>query len=258
MQHPSQFNLDRLKKGLRPFRLHWFPRLRSTNDHAAVMRRRGDLFAPAIILTSHQTAGRGRAGNTWWSGPGVLTVTFVLPIEEHLAPHQLPLVAGLAVRAAAAQLCNTSDILLKWPNDILHENKKLAGLLCERIQKADLIGLGLNINAIASEAPPALRHRVTSLRTITNQPHDPTNVLIAIAAELHRTISRWNQHPFPTLLHEYDQHHALVGKKITVLGASEGQSITGKCEGLDNQGRLKIRTKGKLNTLINGHVDLAR
>ena len=94
----NAFHLARLRKELKPLRLHWFPRLRSTSDHAAVLRKRGDLFAPAVVLTGHQTAGRGRGTNAWWSDTGTLTATFAFPIDERVAPHQLPLLAGLAVR----------------------------------------------------------------------------------------------------------------------------------------------------------------
>src|SRR5205085_1460193 len=138
---------------LRPFRLYWFPRLRSTNDHAAALRRRGGLFAPAIVLTGRQLSGRGRGANVWWSGPGCITVTFALPIDEDIAPHQLPLMAGLAVRNAAAELTGDDNIRLKWPNDVLYGWKKLGGLLCERVFKVDLIGLGLNVNVDPDDPP---------------------------------------------------------------------------------------------------------
>ena len=84
----------------------------------------------------------------WWSGPGCVTFTFVLPIGGEVQPHQIPLVAGLAVRNAAAELCGDDGIQLKWPNDVLYEGRKLAGLLCERVEKADLIGLGRAAEAI--------------------------------------------------------------------------------------------------------------
>src|SRR5688500_14403447 len=125
----SSFDLARLRTGLKPFRLYWFPRLRSTNDHAAVLRKRRELFAPAVVLTGNQLAGRGRGSNKWWSDGGVLTVTFAMPIEEHLAAYQIPLAAGLAVRNAAADLSRQDSISLKWPNDVLYEGRKLAGLL---------------------------------------------------------------------------------------------------------------------------------
>src|SRR5688572_21593048 len=110
------FALKRLREDLRPFRLHWFPTLRSTNDHAATMRRAGELYAPAVVLTGRQTAGRGRGAHVWWSGAGCLTVTFVLPVDDQLLPHQIPLLAGLSVRNAAAELSGSDKISLKWPN----------------------------------------------------------------------------------------------------------------------------------------------
>src|SRR3982751_6780670 len=113
---PLRFDLRRLRASLKPFRLHWFPTLRSTNDHAAELRRRGELYAPAIVVTGRQTAGRGRGAHVWWSGPGCITATFVLPIGEQVQPHQLPLIAGVAVRSAAVELTGHDGIKLKWPN----------------------------------------------------------------------------------------------------------------------------------------------
>src|SRR4051794_32360034 len=155
----SSFQLARLRVGIKPFRLHWFPTLGSTNDHAAALRRRGTLFAPAVVLTGRQTAGRGRGDHAWWSGRGCLTVTFVLPVDDQTAPHHVPLIAGLAARNAAAELTGNDGIQLKWPNDLLFNGRKLAGLLCERVEKAALVGLGLNVNVAPRAAPPHLRGR---------------------------------------------------------------------------------------------------
>src|SRR5689334_5072681 len=168
----NAFNLARLRPGIKPFKLHWFSTLRSTNDHAAVLRKRGQLFAPAVVLTGRQIAGRGRGSNAWWSATGGLTVTFVFPVEEHLSPHQVPLLAGLAVRDAAAELTGQQRISLKWPNDVVFNGRKVAGLLCERVMKADLVGVGLNVNVDPRGAPAALRTQITSLREIAGQSID--------------------------------------------------------------------------------------
>ena len=185
----SGYNLAALRRGIRPFRLYWFPRVRSTNDHAAELRRRGQLFAPAVVLTGCQTAGRGRGSNTWWSSAGVLTVTFVLPLDEQRQPQQLPLLAGLAVREAAEELAGlgrdgsgfrvqgsggrvhgSGEIQLKWPNDILWQGRKLAGLLCERIHKADLVGIGLNVAIDPKTVPKPLRRTIVAARPTTLRP----------------------------------------------------------------------------------------
>ncbi len=251
----ENFQLSTLRRDLKPFHLHWFPRLRSTNDHAAALRKREELFAPAVVLTGHQLAGRGRGSNTWWSGPGTLTVTFVFPSDEHLAPYHIPLIAGLAVRAACAELTGNDNIQLKWPNDLLFNGKKLAGLLCERVYKVDLIGIGLNINLSTREIPKQLKERIISLNAIADRDFEMTAALIVLSKHLHRLLSHRDEQSFVSLLREYDSHHALLGKRVTVTGSTEEPRITGKCEGLDDMGRLLLRDRKTLHRVIAGHVE---
>jgi BirA family biotin operon repressor/biotin-[acetyl-CoA-carboxylase] ligase len=248
------YELKRLRAAIKPFRLHWFSRLRSTNDHAAELRRRGELFAPAVVLTGHQTAGRGRGVHSWWSGPGCITVTFVLPIGDDVQPHQLPLVAGLAVRNAAAELTGDDGIQLKWPNDLLYDGRKLAGLLCERVEKADLVGLGLNVNVATGRVPAPLRDRVTSLSMISGKSFDMTVALATVAAHLHRMLSRRAEQPFSAVLKEYDRHHALVGRTVSVIDGADAKAVSGRCEGLDEMGRLLLRSRTQVHRIISGQV----
>jgi BirA family transcriptional regulator, biotin operon repressor / biotin---[acetyl-CoA-carboxylase] ligase len=251
------FDLSRLRAGIKPFRLHWFSRLGSTNDHAARLRREGKLFAPAAVLTRHQIAGRGRGANTWWSNRGALTVTFVLPVHERLAPQELPLIAGLAVRETAVQLTGDAEIGLKWPNDLLHDGQKLAGLLCERVRNVDLVGIGLNVNVDPADAPRALQRQITSLLCIAGKTFDMTNVLIELSGRLHHHVRRRMEQPFSVFVREYCRHDALAGKMVTITSGGE-PPITGRCEGIDNAGRLIVRQRGKLQSIVAGTVMLAQ
>jgi BirA family biotin operon repressor/biotin-[acetyl-CoA-carboxylase] ligase len=252
--HRGKFNLERLRANVKPFKVHFFSRLRSTNDHAAELRRRGKLFAPAIVLTSHQLAGRGRGNNLWWSDVGSLTVTFVFPVEEHLSPHQVPLAAGLAVRDAAARLTGDDSIALKWPNDVVFQGKKLAGVLCERMSKIDLIGVGLNVNTNIRKAPQALRAQMTSLAAIAGAKIDMTDALIALTQTLHAALGRRGDRLFAETLQRYDAHHALVGKTVSVIEAGSDALVTGRCAGLDCKGRLILRRRAKSHPIIAGQV----
>lgn len=261
----NRFCLATLRNGLKPFRLHFFPTLRSTNDHAAVLRRRRDLFAPAVVLTARQTAGRGRGSNTWFSSAGSLTATFVLPVDAARASHHLPLAAGLAVRNAAVALCGDHAIALKWPNDVVYPAKranqtpflKLAGLLCERVDGVDLIGVGLNVNN-PRRVPRALRDRIVTLQQLNpnRAPIDLSTALLEVARQLHQMLVRKAQTPFPALLAEYDQYHALVGRRVRVTQEGE-PPVTGRCEGLDSTGRLLLRDKSRLYRIIAGHIEFA-
>ena len=253
---PSSFQLQKLRQCIKPFRLHFVTRLRSTNDHAALLRKRGKLFAPAIVLTSHQLAGRGRGSNTWWSGPGSLTVTFVLPVHEHRLPHQIPLIAGIAVRNALAAHSGIEDIQLKWPNDLLHHGKKLAGLLCERLDRVDLIGLGLNVNVNPKNVPRALRPTVTSLLDISGVRFDMTALLADIARALYQSLSHRDEPPFAQMLRDYDRHHALVGRKVTITNVPGEQGLSGTVTGLDSMGRLLLRGKSGVARVIAGQVQM--
>jgi BirA family biotin operon repressor/biotin-[acetyl-CoA-carboxylase] ligase len=252
----SAFRLAELRQRLKPSRLHWFPTLRSTNDHAAVLRKRKRLFAPAVVLTGRQTAGRGRGQNTWWSRAGSLTVTFVIPTDERIEPHQLPLIAGLAVRNAAAELSGTDAIQLKWPNDLQFEGRKLAGLLCERVLNADLVGIGLNANLNPDDAPKNLGRAIASLAQIRGHSLDITGVLATLASHLQMTLKRAAGSSFTAILREYDTHHALIGKRVSVTHAPGETSTSGRCEGLDSIGRLLLRERGKLHHVISGQVQL--
>jgi BirA family biotin operon repressor/biotin-[acetyl-CoA-carboxylase] ligase len=279
----SSFDLARLRAGLKPFRLHFFTTLRSTNDHAAVLRKRGDLYAPAVVLAARQTAGRGRGDNTWFSAAGSLTVTFVIAENETFAPHHLPLAAGLAARNAAAELTANDDIQLKWPNDLVvpiadtarsglplrgkHAPlRKLAGLLCERLDNVDLVGIGLNVNVPAVPIPPNLRDRVIHLQQLRRLPNsalgtrnselDLTTVLITLARHLHATLVRQPDTSFAAFLREYDRHHALVGRTVTIRSPHE-PPISGVCQGLDDTGRLLLRDGKTVHRVIAGHVESA-
>jgi BirA family biotin operon repressor/biotin-[acetyl-CoA-carboxylase] ligase len=203
-----------------------------------------------------------------------VTVTFVLPGDAALPPHHVPLAAGLAVRNAAAELAANDDIQLKWPNDLVIAEdagigfprgkhaplRKLAGLLCERIDHVDLVGIGLNVNVPAKTIPKDIRDRVVFLqqlrRTDADRPFDLTDVVIALARHLHGTLVRGPEQPFPVLLREYDRHHALVGRSVTVRATSE-PPVSGVCQGLDDMGRLLLRDGKTVHRVIAGHVESA-
>ena len=248
------YSPSRLRSAIKPFRLHWFSRLRSTSDHAARLRRAGKLYAPSLVLTSHQTHGRGRGSNTWWSGSGVLTATFALAVQERLAPQELPLIAGLAVRQAAVELCGRQDILLKWPNDVICDGLKLAGLLCERVSNVDLVGIGLNVNSRASKAPRELREKIVSLSEILGKPIDMNDAVAALAAHLHSMTRRRMEQSFAVFVREYARHDALIGRAVTVTSPGDGEEISGRCEGLDEQGRLIVRQHGVRHRIVAGTI----
>ena len=169
--------------------------LGSTNDRAKSLAREGKGNLPALILADHQTAGRGRGANRWWTGPGSLAFTLLADTENwQIPPERIPLVAlvaGIALvetveprlTGATACLPEDSDQRLRaglhWPNDVYLGDRKLAGILVE-MPRADrlVVGVGLNTNCRVAEAPKELRDRVATLLDVTEQVHDHTSLLI--------------------------------------------------------------------------------
>ncbi|MGA3066466.1 MAG: biotin--[acetyl-CoA-carboxylase] ligase [Tepidisphaeraceae bacterium] len=251
--------MSRLSAGVKPFRIYFFPRLRSTNDHAAFLRRQGRLFAPAIVVTPRQIAGRGRGNNTWFSKSGSgasLTVTFVLPLRERIPAPEIPLIAGLAVRDAAEELSGHRRIQLKWPNDVICQGRKLAGLLCERVDRADLIGVGLNVNLDPADAPANLRQRIISLKNLAGRTLDLTDTLTALADHLHQAMRTRLEQTFSVFLRRYREHDGLIGKSVIVTSGDE-PPLAGKCQGVDDKGRLLVRRRGILHRVVAGTVILS-
>jgi BirA family biotin operon repressor/biotin-[acetyl-CoA-carboxylase] ligase len=232
------------------FHLYRYPRLRSTSDHARTLIDRRRLRLPAVVATANQTAGRGRNGNGWWSGPGCLTVTFAIRASAEIAPEHVPLYAAIAFRRALAKLTAGGDVLLKWPNDLVYDGRKLAGLLCERHRSVDLIGLGLNI--APRRFPARLAGRASCLREVTGRRFEATAVLDQIAEQLASILIG----PAPGLrevLAEYERYHSLRGRDVAVSD-DQGRVVAGMCEGLDGSGRLLVRAGTRLHRLVCGTV----
>lgn len=252
------YPLALMRQSLRPMRLRFCPVVGSTSDRAARLRRERRLFAPAVVLAGRQTAGRGRGSHRWWAGPGSLAATFVLPLFDHLPAHQLPLAAGVAIRSALADFCPGASLQLKWPNDVLSDGLKLAGLLCERLEGADFVGVGVNVNVDPARAPRRIgvgdvRGRITSLWALSGQAVPRYRVLLAIAHALEAMAARMHDYGFAQVLKEYEAHHALSGRPVAVR-TGEGQVIHGLCRGLDRLGRLIIQDGAQRHTIIAGHV----
>jgi biotin-(acetyl-CoA carboxylase) ligase len=79
-------------------------------------------------------------------------------------------------------------------------------------------------------------------------------VLATVARHLHATVTRQAEQPFAHVLREYDAHHALIGRNVTVLNGDAAAAVSGRCEGLDEMGRLLLRSRSTLHRIISGHV----
>jgi BirA family biotin operon repressor/biotin-[acetyl-CoA-carboxylase] ligase len=235
----------RRRTGFAEFRL--YRRLGSTNTRAAELIHAGELKLPAAVVAMRQTRGRGRGANTWYSDAGSLTMTLVLPAEAGRHDPELPLRAGLAVRAAAAGYVPPARLRIKWPNDVLADGRKLAGILCERVRDAVLIGIGVNVTTELDAAPPEVRAKAVSLSELCGRFVPRADVLVKVAAAVEsafREAADWHA--------ELNRVHALNGGRITVdVG---GTMVRGVCRGVDPAGRLLLDDGKTTHAVSGGHV----
>jgi BirA family biotin operon repressor/biotin-[acetyl-CoA-carboxylase] ligase len=218
----------------------------STNDRAVERSEEADLRCPCLILAARQSAGRGRSANSWWSAPGALTFSLVLePRRIGLATESFPqvaLAAGLAVCEVIERTLPGQPVGLKWPNDVFLCGKKVSGILLEApgIDSGRLIaGIGVNVNNSLTAAPDELRRTAISMIDVAGQPLDRTDVLIALLERL----DLWLRALAANASQVFDRWRAycvLTGKRVSLrVGARD---VEGRCDGIDDSGRLIIAT----------------
>lgn len=248
------YDLKRLQDQVRPLKLRHARVIASTNDWAKQEVESGLMQTPALLVADSQSAGRGRGTNTWWSASGNVAATFVVSQNPHLAFGLVPLLAGLAVRRALVRLTACEGIGLKWPNDLVVGGRKAAGLLCERLQRVDLIGVGVNVTAGSREAPIELRDRITSLRELTGNVCDLTDAVCDISREVHEVFTLRSENAIPEMLQEYSRHHWPTGRNVELVDTDRAPRVGGRCVGIDSQGRLIVQTEQESRSLLTGSI----
>jgi BirA family transcriptional regulator, biotin operon repressor / biotin---[acetyl-CoA-carboxylase] ligase len=205
----------------------------------------------AVLAAEEQRAGRGRMGRTWTSPPrAALTFSVLLKPAVPLARRGwLPLLAGVAVAAAVTQVTGVKTGL-KWPNDLLAADAKLAGILAEAASDAVVVGIGLNVSTepaelshlLAPARPGALP--ATSLRAAGATALDRASLLLAILGKLEHWYRAWQRaggDPDRSGLRaEYTRLSATIGRTVRAE-LPGGQALSGPVVGVDSDGRLLVR-----------------
>ena len=221
-----------------------------------------------VVFTQKQTAGRGQHGRTWHSPPGVLTASFIL---DQIPAIQLPkfsLAAGLAVIYAVEDLLPgwQGVLRLKWPNDVLLDGRKLAGILCEGRVKGSstrvVVGIGLNrcVDFAQSGLATSSVGYAISLHQVSSVVPDELPLLERLRHYLLQTAALLGsekifhkQTGISALLPAIRGRDALLGRPITLdLG---GEQVSGQAAGIDEFGCLLLRLPdGELSAFASGHV----
>jgi BirA family biotin operon repressor/biotin-[acetyl-CoA-carboxylase] ligase len=209
----------------------------STSDRARDLAMAG---APhgALVTASEQTAGRGRQGRTWSAPPGA---ALLMSIVLRDAPPLLPLFAAVAV----AETCG-ADARIKWPNDVLLDGRKVAGILAEGrpYEGWTVLGIGVNVAVAPQDLPPELHATAGTLGR-------PRTAAEPFLAELLGALERALALEPAALLDAWRARDALAGREVTWAAG------TGVARGIDGEGRLVVElADGGRTTLEAGEVHL--
>lgn len=214
-----------------------------------------------VLLTEHQTAGRGRLDRVW-SAParsGLSMSVLLRPYDVAASRWSwLPLLAGLAVAAAVRREAHV-EAALKWPNDVMVGDRKLAGLLVERVETpphaaAAVIGIGLNVSVRTAELPVP---NATSLALEGAATTDRSLLARAILRALEGLFTDWVRHggnaDHGGLHTAYAQACMTIGRHVRVE-LPNAEPVEGTAVGIDSAGRLLVRSGGRQHSFSAGDV----
>jgi BirA family biotin operon repressor/biotin-[acetyl-CoA-carboxylase] ligase len=225
------------------------PTATSTNDLA---RQRTEAGTPPglVVIADTQTEGRGRAGRSWQDQPGGgLLVSVTSPIPRGDAT-LVPLAAGLAVADAVRR--QGLHVALKWPNDVLVNGRKLAGVLVERLDTALVIGIGIDVDWRAVDRAGQLAEW-TSIAEEAGRDVDRWDVLTDVLRSLDAWLRDVDEGDAERLLAQYQLDCATIGARVTVTTPA-GDVVEGRAIGLDATGALGVDTERGPIAVIAGDV----
>ncbi|HDP79385.1 MAG TPA: biotin--[acetyl-CoA-carboxylase] ligase [Spirochaetes bacterium] len=241
---------------------HYLQETGSTNHEAAVLADQG---APegTIVIAERQTRGRGRRERNWYS-PAGKNIYFSLILRPSISPAQAPKLTLLAAVAAAETLSVLTglDVRIKWPNDLLVGDRKIAGILTEMSAGMEavnhvIMGIGLNINTPPESFPDEIRDIATSLRAETGGDFPRALVLGTLLESLELYYHLFLSGGFPNILVRWKELSGIVGKKIQVNGVNS--RVAGTVLDVDGDGVLLLKDdEGLVHRIFSGDVILPR
>jgi BirA family biotin operon repressor/biotin-[acetyl-CoA-carboxylase] ligase len=257
----AMFNLSILARALGAdacrFDAELLPVCDSTN---AILLARAEAGAPSgtVVIAANQTAGRGRRGRQWLSEPGdSLTFSLLWRFAPGTVPLGLSLAVSVAVTNALAKVGagGTASIALKWPNDVLKDGRKLAGILVELVPgqtHAAVIGIGLNLRL-----PASLPNEVREAAAALDLPADVNDLLATLLVELRAVLETFAATGFAGLRDDWTTRHAYQDIPVRLL-SDFAPPRDGICRGVAADGALLLEMAGRIERILSGEVSLRR
>jgi BirA family transcriptional regulator, biotin operon repressor / biotin---[acetyl-CoA-carboxylase] ligase len=265
-EEPNRLSMARITDSMegsslgRSFR--YYDEIESTNAEAKSLANSG---APegTVVIAECQSAGRGRLGRRWTSpaGKGLLFSVVLRPSVPMSQAYLLTLVAAAAA-AEGIEAAAAVRLQIKWPNDLFIGDRKVGGILMEVAGEQDevewvVVGIGVNVNTEYGELPVALRRTATSLKMITGQPVDRSDLLCHLLVALEKHYADAVNKGFDGALSAFRARDYLLRRSVSVQ-THEGQ-VTGQASGIDERGALLVEMgQRQIRRFHSGDVSLHR
>jgi len=242
--------------------IHVFQETTSTNDVVEKFAR-DRLKEGVVVFAESQTKGRGRLGRKWMS-PSRKGLWFSVLLRPDLQPQettQITVASATALRRAI-QSHTGLKAEVKWPNDILVNSKKTAGILTELSAELDhvkyvILGIGVDVNLNPSDFSAEFRKSTTSLKIELGKPVFRAELAVVILRELDRDYARITSGRFATIADEWEEHCTTIGQEVVIRTGD--RQVRGRAESLGEDGALLLRTDhGHLERIVGGDLTLEK
>jgi len=239
-------------------KIYHYTSIGSTNDEAKKLAQMG---APhgTLVIAEEQTGGRGRLGRKWVSPPGQ-GIWLSIILRPSLEPSEAPRITMACAVAAAKAIRQEVGVncLIKWPNDLLIDGKKVAGILTEMSADMDKIhyvvtGIGMNVNN--AEFPPDIEKTATSLKLASGEEVERLKILTQFLSQFEEIYRSLESGEFEAILGEWRQLSCNLGKRVRIIGRNF--ELEGTALDVDGDGALLIKTdEGQVERVLSGDVSL--
>ena len=244
-------------------RVYYFEELDSTQNFAqqiaANKKENG-----TIVIAEKQTSGRGRLDRKWTSPKGGIWFSLIIhPKFDVSSSTLIPILSAIALSKSIKKILGV-ETEVKWPNDIILNGKKVAGILVDASVQANnidyiILGIGINFDIDTKKLEKRLSktpnfYGVNSLR-VNNNKTPPKILLKEFLFQFEKNLSSLDKGEKAKIVKEWTKNAAGIGRKITI-NTSSGK-ISGISQGIDTDGALKIKTKKKIERVLVGDVDLS-
>ena len=256
------FNKLEIEKEIDTFvlgkKVYFFDEITSTNEYAKKLAN-DNANEGTIVISDSQTNGKGRLDKNWVSnkGDGIFLSLILNPNIELFSVTQITLLAGICV-CNTIKMCTNLDAKIKWPNDIIINNKKVCGILTEvsaQIDKVSHIILGIGINVNNESFDESIKNKATSIFLETGNKLERQKIIGYFLKEFENKYFKYKQEKnFLTFLDEYKNLCVNIGKEVKVIYCDK--EITGVVLDISPLGEIILKTKKETLKIVSGEVSL--